>query len=70
MADNTNLSFGCFPSIFEFILFVVFLVLRLCEVIDWSWWWITAPLWAGFALRLIVFVITVLIAAWIGSKKF
>lgn len=28
------------------ILFVVFLVLKLTHVIDWSWWWITAPLWA------------------------
>lgn len=27
------------------VLFVVFLVLKLTHVIDWSWWWITAPLW-------------------------
>jgi len=25
--------------------FVVFLVLKLCKVIAWSWWWVTAPLW-------------------------
>jgi len=32
------------------LLFVVFLVLKLAHVIDWSWWWITFPLWFGFAV--------------------
>ena len=26
-------------------LFFIFLVLKLCGVIKWSWWWVTAPLW-------------------------
>ena len=26
-------------------IFIVFLVLKLTEVIDWSWLWVTAPLW-------------------------
>ena len=26
-------------------LFLVFLTLKLCDVINWSWWWVTAPLW-------------------------
>ena len=25
--------------------FIVFLVLKLTGVIDWSWWWVTSPLW-------------------------
>ena len=34
------------------VLFIVFLVLKLCGVIAWSWWWVTAPLWipAGVVL--------------------
>ena len=28
-------------------LFIVFLVLKLTGYISWSWWWVTAPLWAG-----------------------
>ena len=35
-------------------LFLVFLVLKLCHVINWSWWLVTAPLWGPFAV-LIVF---------------
>ena len=33
---------------FAFTLFIVFFILKLTNVIDWSWWWVTAPLWLGF----------------------
>jgi len=36
--------------------FLVFLTLKLCGVIDWSWWWVTAPLWIPFALALVVLI--------------
>jgi len=39
-------------------LFIIFLVLKLTHVIDWSWWWITAPLWCGLALFIIVLLIS------------
>ena len=32
------------------ILFVVFLVLKLTGNIDWSWWWVTSPLWVPIAI--------------------
>lgn len=28
-----------------FPLFLIFLVLKLTDVIDWSWWWVCSPLW-------------------------
>ena len=31
------------------LLFVLFLGLKLTGHIDWSWWWVFAPLW-GYAL--------------------
>lgn len=37
--------------------FLVFLVLKLTHVIDWSWWWVTAPLWIPFGLVVAVVVI-------------
>lgn len=43
-------------------MFLLFLGLKLAGAIDWSWWWVTAPLWApltllcAVALALIVFV--------------
>lgn len=41
--------------------FLVFLILKLCKVIDWSWWWVTAPLWGGFALAILIVGIIALI---------
>ena len=39
------------------ILGVAFVVLKLCEVIDWSWWWVTAPFWGPIGLLLAVVVV-------------
>lgn len=36
------------------LMFLVFLVLKLTSVISWSWWWITAPLWAPALVGLLV----------------
>lgn len=33
---------------------VVFVTLKLCHVINWSWWWVTAPFWGGFGLLLAI----------------
>jgi hypothetical protein len=41
-------------------MFLLFLGLKLGKVIDWSWWWVTAPLWGGAALIILV-VITIAI---------
>lgn len=29
---------------------ILFIALKLCNIIDWSWWWVTCPLWGGFAV--------------------
>jgi hypothetical protein len=44
---------------------IVFITLKLCGVIDWSWWWVTAPLWGPLA-ALVSFLVGVLIMA-VGS---
>ena len=31
-------------------LFVVFTTLKLTNYIDWSWWWVCAPLYPAFAI--------------------
>lgn len=36
---------------------IVFIVLRLTNVIDWDWWWVLAPLWVPLAIVLLVVVI-------------
>ena len=38
-----------------------FVVLRLCGVIDWSWWWVLAPFWAPVALTAVCFVLLLVV---------
>ena len=42
------------------ILLIVFIVLKLCHVIDWSWWWVLAPFWIPLLIAIIAIVIIVL----------
>lgn len=49
-----------YPSTLS-ILGIVFIVLKLTGVINWSWWWVTAPFWIPTALVIIVLLITGLI---------
>jgi len=49
---------------------VVFVTLKLCGVIDWSWVWVTAPFWGGivitFGFLAMVFVIGLLSVGMVG----
>ena len=45
-----------------FILFVVFLVLKLTKVVTWSWWIVTAPLWIPFGIVLVIVIIATVVA--------
>jgi hypothetical protein len=49
--------------------FLIFLTLKLCGVIDWSWWWVTAPLWMPFALGLVLFVGVIIFGGAIHGKR-
>lgn len=54
MNDNTN---RVHVSIGSELLQVVFIVLKLMHVIDWSWWWVLAPTWIPVVLILILLLI-------------
>jgi len=40
---------------------IAFIILKICDVIDWSWWWVLLPFWGGLALLAIGITIVVLI---------
>jgi len=42
---------------------ILFIALKLTGYIDWSWWWVTAPLWGGLVLIFAVLLVAVLVAA-------
>lgn len=41
---------------------IVFVVLKLTNTIDWSWWWVTLPFWGGFAIVAFFLVIAFLMS--------
>jgi hypothetical protein len=43
-------------------LLVAFVVLKLCGVIAWSWWWVISPVWIPAGLLIAVFVLIALAA--------
>ena len=43
------------------VLFIVFLIHKLTNTIDWSWWWVTCPLWIGIALCILALLIALII---------
>lgn len=53
--SNTKSSSGGIS--FMGVLFIVFLVLKLCDIIKWSWWWVSCPLWGPATLFIIGFAI-------------
>lgn len=59
MSDSTSKTSGGVS--FLGLLFITFLVLKLTHVIDWSWWWVTAPLWGGFAILSVIGIIACLV---------
>lgn len=45
---------------FGSVLLIVFITLKLCGVIDWSWWWVLSPVWIPLSL-----VVALLLAIWL-----
>jgi hypothetical protein len=45
---------------------VAFVVLKLCGVLDWSWWWVLAPLWAPPVAALVIYAAALATKALLG----
>lgn len=50
------------------VLFIVFLILKLTGNINWSWWWVTSPLWIPITLGVVMVGIMGFAVAWINRK--
>lgn len=47
---------------------ILFIGLKLTGYIDWSWWWVTAPLWGGLVVIFAVLLVALIIAALAGRR--
>lgn len=41
---------------------IAFIILKLCEIIEWSWLWVLAPFWIPLAIVGIVLLICTLVS--------
>ena len=47
---NNGIGFGG-------LLAIVFIVLKLCKIIAWAWWWVLSPIWIPLAIYIICKII-------------
>lgn len=43
------------------LLAILFIGLKLTGYINWSWWWVLAPIWGGFAILGVVLLVALII---------
>lgn len=56
-------------GIFTSLLTVAFIVLKLCKVIDWSWWWVLSPLWIPILILIVIGIIWLIYQILHSRKK-
>jgi len=57
---STKSTFSSGGIGFVGLLTIVFIVLKLLNKIDWSWWWVVSPIWITFCFVFILVFLAVL----------
>jgi len=66
--SSRKINFNCSGISLFGLLGITFIVLRLCDVIDWSWWWVLAPFWGWFAIAIIIVIIAAIVYSIINKN--
>lgn len=56
-SDNSASGIG-----FTGFLQLMFILLKLCGIIEWSWWWVLSPTWMGILFVVIIVIIIALLS--------
>jgi membrane protein YdbS with pleckstrin-like domain len=62
MSSNSNSSSTASGLGLADIVAVVFVILKLTHVIDWSWWWVLSPIWISLGIVLVILLFALIIA--------
>jgi hypothetical protein len=60
--DNNNKTSGGIG--FCGLLTLLFIGLKLCGVIAWSWLWVLSPIWIPVALVIVIWIIALIASHW------
>lgn len=50
------------------VLVLIFIVLKIVGVIEWSWWWVLCPIWIPFIIFVVIVVTIAIKDPWILKK--
>lgn len=53
MSQKSNRLFKA-TAVIVMTAFILLLILRVCRIIDWSWWWVTSPVWLAIGVTLCI----------------
>lgn len=62
MGNNSSGGIG-----FVGVLTIVFIILKLLDKIDWSWWWVLSPIWISTIIGILI--LTIIFIGYIIYKK-
>lgn len=53
------------------LLTIAFIILKLCGVINWSWWWVLSPLWisAGLVVAVLLIIGIICLIAYLVQRR-
>ncbi len=68
METTKNITINkALPSFVE-LLAILFIGLKLGNVIDWSWWWVFSPLWISWLIIIFAFIVVFMLSKNIVQK--
>lgn len=53
--ESTSTGIG-----FTGLLTIAFIVLKLTNYIDWSWWWVVSPIWISIVLAILLITLALI----------
>ena len=51
------------------VLTIAFIVLKLLDFIDWSWWWVLSPLWIAPVFFLVIILGGAALFTWLNNRE-
>lgn len=67
MSDNKTTTVRNGGIGFAGVLTIVFIVLKLIGIIEWSWLWVLSPLWISWIVGIVLLVILIPIIVWLNK---
>jgi len=69
MNNNEQIKITKVGPSFLNLLVILFIALKLCGVITWSWWWVLSPIWIGLGIAALLVTIASIAFVWMVLDK-